>query len=338
MGKWRKECVSNWKNTAKICLRINKVKNLNKSNETTLRNPKNILEEMNILLDKKIGKIFQNIKKIMINPRTISEQLLFSTIRLQTDQGIGTGFIFMFQGKNQQTIPVIITNKHVINNNDKKKVRFFLHIKENDLPVDSYMEVEYVADWIFHNDSNIDLCCMPLAPLLHNIKKERSQEIFFIPITEDIIWSNEKLDELQAVEDVLMFGYPIGLFDKENNFPLIRKGITASHPAINYNSESMGVIDIACFPGSSGSPVFILNDNGYTDKNGNIFIGRKRIIFLGILFAGPILDVRGDIEIQAIPVQQKVILNTKVMINLGYYIKAKELLVLKKQFLGKYNL
>ena len=273
----------------------------------------------------------------MIKPQTISEQLLYSTIRLQTDQGVGTGFIFMFQTKNKQAIPVIITNKHVIDNNNKEKIRFFLHIKENESPAGSYMEVEYIADWVFHNNSTIDLCCMPLAPLLHNIKEKRSKEIFFIPITEDIIWSNEKLNELQAVEDVLMIGYPIGLFDKENNLPLVRKGITASHPAINYDGKSMGVIDMSCFPGSSGSPIFILNDNGYSDKKGNMFIGRKRIILLGILYAGPTLDIEGDIEVEEIPTQQKVISNTKIMINLGYYIKAKEILDLKKQILEKYE-
>lgn len=274
----------------------------------------------------------------MIKPQTISEQLLFSTVRLQTDQGIGTGFIFTFKSENKQLVPVIVTNKHVIDHNDKQKVKFFLHIKENDLATDFYQEFEYIADWVFHNDSDIDLCCIPLAPLLHQIKDKLFKEIFYIPITEDIVWSDEKLDELQAVEDVLMIGYPIGLFDEENNFPLIRKGITASHPAVKYNGKSMGVIDMACFPGSSGSPIFILNENGYTNKQGTMIIGRKRIILLGILYSGPILDAKGDIEIQEIPTQQKVISNTKVMINLGYYIKANELLVLKKQFLGKYNL
>lgn len=274
----------------------------------------------------------------MIKPQTLSEQLLFSTVRLQTDQGVGTGFIFMFQLKDKQQIPVIVTNKHVIDHNDKQKVRFFLHISENGLPTDLYQEFEYSADWVFHSDSSIDLCCMPLAPLLHSIKEKLSKDIFFIAVDEEVVWSSEKLDELQAVENVLMYGYPIGLYDKENNFPLIRQGITASHPAINYNNENMGVIDMACFPGSSGSPVFILNDNGYTDKKGRMVIGGKRLILLGILYAGPTMDMGGDIEIHEIPTQQKIVSNTKVMINLGYYIKAVELLVLKKHFLKNYNL
>lgn len=274
----------------------------------------------------------------MIIPLSISEQLLFSTVRLQTDKGFGTGFIFMFQSKDKQLIPVIVTNKHVIDYDNQKKVKFFLHIKENDLPTDFYQEFEYSADWVFHSNEDIDLCCIPLAPLLNQIKDKLSKEIFFIPLSEEVIWSNEKLDELQAVEDVLMFGYPIGLFDKENNFPLIRKGITASHPAINYGGKSMGVIDIACFPGSSGSPIFIVNESGYTDKKGNTIMGVKRIIMLGILYAGPTLNVEGEIEIQEIPTQQKVVTSTQVMINLGYYIKAKELLLLKEQFLKKFNL
>lgn len=274
----------------------------------------------------------------MIKPQTISEQLLFSTVRLQTDQGIGTGFIFMFQLKDDKTIPVIVTNKHVINHNNQQKVRFFLHIEENGLPTDFYQEFEYSADWVFHEDETIDLCCMPIAPLLNNIKDKLSKNIFFIPITENLTWSNEKLNELQAVEDVLMFGYPIGLYDTENNFPLVRKGITASHPSVNYNKQSMGVVDIACFPGSSGSPIFVLNNTGYIDKKGNMIMGTNRIILLGILYAGPVLDAKGEIKIQEIPTQQKVVTDTQVMINLGYYIKANELLVLKKQFLEKYNL
>ena len=273
----------------------------------------------------------------MIKPQVISEQLLFSTIRIQTSLGVGTGFIFMIKSKDK-FIPIIVTNKHVVNHNNKERVKFFLHIKENNLPSDLYQEFEYLADWVFHSNSEIDLCCLPIAPLLNQIKDKLSKEIFFIPLTEDIIFSNEKLHELQAVEDVIMVGYPIGLFDKENNLPLIRKGITASHPAINYNGENIGVIDMACFPGSSGSPIFIVNDNGYSNKKGVMFIGGKRIIFLGILYAGPTLDVKGTLEIEKIPTQQKIFSNTKTMINLGYYIKANELLDLKQQFLEKYNL
>lgn len=47
------------------------------------------------------------------------------------------------------------------------------------------------------------------------------------------------------------------------------------------------LVDTACFPGSSGSPIYILNENGYFDKNGTRYIGGSRIVLIGILFSEP---------------------------------------------------
>jgi hypothetical protein len=53
-----------------------------------------------------------------------------------------------------------------------------------------------------------------------------------------------------------MVGYPNGLWDTANNFPLIRRGVTATHIKNNYNGKSEFVIDIACYGGSS---YYVLN-------------------------------------------------------------------------------
>ena len=82
---------------------------------------------------------------------------------------------------------------------------------------------------------------------------------------------------------------------------------------------------MACFPGSSGSPIYILNENGYSDKQGNTYLGDKRVIFLGVLFAGPTTNINGEIVVMDIPTKQQAFSRTKTMINLGYYIKAHEL-------------
>lgn len=65
-----------------------------------------------------------------------------------------------------------------------------------------------------------------------------------------------------------MIGYPIGLWDDVNNLPLIRKGITSIHPAIDFRGRSIGVADLACFHGSSGSPILIANEGMYGTKTG----------------------------------------------------------------------
>lgn len=120
-----------------------------------------------------------------------------------------------------------------------------------------------------------------------------------------------------------MIGYPNGLWNKRYNLPIFRSGITASHPSMDFNERRIGVVDMAWFPGSSGSPIFIPDENGYSDKNGNIYFRKSRIIFLGILFAGPIMTVDGKIVVEN---QNNIVSKSSVMINSGYYAKSNELL------------
>lgn len=274
----------------------------------------------------------------MIKPETIAEKLLFATVRLQTETGVGTGFIFNINTADNKIIPVIITNKHVVNYSEKQKANFSLHKNEGGLPTDDNVEIIYDAEWTFHSDKEIDLCCTPLAPLLHQLKTQHGTEIFYIPIDETLIWSDEKLAELSVTEDILMVGYPTGLFDIKHNLPLVRSGITSSHPALDFLGKGIAVIDMACFPGSSGSPVFIVNNNGYSDKKGNVYMGSSRVIFLGVLFGGPSYNSEGQIEIKEVPTQQTIVSKNRVMINLGYYVKAREILALKQDVLRKLKL
>ena len=261
----------------------------------------------------------------MINPKTISEKMMYSTIRLEASNGsTGTGFFFEFRTEDNKHIPVIITNKHVVDGKREAQVRFFLHTKENGNLAAENLNTSLYTEWYSHPSQ--DLCFCFVGPLFEIIKEKKKKDIFYIPITEDLVWDNNKLEDLSAIEDIVMVGYPKGLWDKENNLPLFRRGITSSHPAIDFNDKNIGVVDMACFPGSSGSPIFILNENGYKDKKGNFFMGASRTILLGILFRGPQFDARGELVVEDIPTQQKVSAITPVMINLGYYIKALEIL------------
>lgn len=49
-----------------------------------------------------------------MNPVSISEQMMYNTIRLETESGCGTGSYFNYK-IGDYLIPVIITNKHVVN-------------------------------------------------------------------------------------------------------------------------------------------------------------------------------------------------------------------------------
>ena len=133
-----------------------------------------------------------------------------------------------------------------------------------------------------------------------------------------------------------MVGYPIGLWDSTNNLPILRRGITASHPGIHFQGKPQGLVDMACFPGSSGSPILIAKEGVFSQGKG--LVSGTTVTFLGILFAGPMHCADGTVEVVDIPTHSVAISRTTIPSHLGYYIKASALLELKTVLLKEWKL
>ncbi|MDG6882410.1 Uncharacterised protein [Phocoenobacter uteri] len=267
---------------------------------------------------------------------SISEKLTYSTVRIECELkdrslSTGTGFFFNFQENDDESfIPVLITNRHVIK--DALKGRFTItKSDEKNNPLDEeHLTVElgsFESKWILHPDENVDLCAMLIAPLIHQLK-DKQEYLFFIPLTKELLPTTEQLKEFTALEEVLMIGYPNGIWDFINNKPILRKGSTATHPVLDYNGNKEIMIDIAAFPGSSGSPVLIVNENSYRDRSGSLYLGKSRIILLGILYAGPQFTVTGDIEMSSTLNRPMAV--SRIPNNLGLIIKSERILELEE--------
>lgn len=263
------------------------------------------------------------------------EKLCFSTVRIETNNSAGnscsgTGFFFnlTIDGK---IVPLIVTNKHVVRG--MSKGRFILTERgKDDIPMYKQHFPISIDDgfekyWIMHPDPLIDICAMPINPIIEMAHKQFNKSFFFIPFDNSLIPSKEQLGEIDIAEDIIMIGYPNGLWDSINNMPIVRRGIMATNITLDHNGKREFVIDAACFPGSSGSPVILFNKGGYTDKQGNLNWGSGRLMLLGILYAGPQLTVTGDIKVVTIPnIQQKALSVSHIPNNLGYIIKADAIL------------
>lgn len=262
---------------------------------------------------------------------SLSERLTYSTVRIECELasgGIstGTGFFCRFADKGEQHVPAIVTNKHVIEG--ARRGQFHLHranAEGEPLPLEStpILIEDFSKSWILHPEKDVDLCIMPIAGLL-NQAHQQGHRFFYIPLDKSLIPTSEELVGLTAMEDVVMIGYPNGIWDEINNMPIIRRGITATHPNLNYNGNPEFMIDAACFPGSSGSPVFLFNQGSYPDKLGNLNIG-NRIKLLGVLYAGPQHTATGEIEIVNVPTQQRAVAFSRIPNNLGSVIKSQKL-------------
>ncbi|MGZ8174705.1 MAG: trypsin-like peptidase domain-containing protein [Methylobacter sp.] len=221
-----------------------------------------------------------------MEPTTVSKQLFFNTVRIDTRKadgtiGSGTGFAFV-QSQNGCNYPFIVTNKHVIASSISTGITFIT--KKEGKPQLGHgfrLNIEGLDDpWHGHPDENIDVAVIPLAPLETRIK-ELGQEIFLQPITKEIIALEEELLSLDAIEEVTFIGYPNGLWDSKNLTPILRKGHTATPIELDFQGRPIFLIDASVFPGSSGSPVFILNQGSYI-KDGGVILG-SRLIFVGIV-------------------------------------------------------
>ena len=263
-----------------------------------------------------------------MNNMSLSEVITYSTLRILCKYsdgtvGSGTGFIMdLCSVKEQNTcIPAVITNNHVVENSIETSFEFCKATNES-LPIDTDpFSITITGNaWIHHPDKNIDMCFLPLKTILDEVNAT-GEKIFYIPLDSDLIADDVFLSSLKALEEVVMVGYPQGLMDSYNHKPIIRRGTTATHPKNNYMGRPEILLDIAAYPGSSGSPVFILNEGSYLSGN-TIKIG-SRIKLLGVLYAGPQFTATGTISFSNLPTKPTPII--RIPNNLGIIIKANKI-------------
>jgi len=224
----------------------------------------------------------------------------------------------------QVHVPVLVTNRHVVAG--AVLGRFCLTLKkdgvdEPDTGHHHWFEIsEFSSRWLYH--PRADLAVMPVNPLFEEAKSI-GRMFFFAPLLPDLIPSPEELGDLPSLVDVVLVGYPNGLWDKVNNQPLFRKGVAATHPSIDYNGKAEFVIDAACFNGSSGSPVFLLELGRTISRSTGMTIGPSRVKLLGILYAGPVHVVTG--EVRTVEIGPSTVSVTGIPNNLGYVVSSKEI-------------
>ena len=268
---------------------------------------------------------------------SLREKLCFCTTRIEAQiddkkMSYGTGFFFNFQASGDRMIPVIITNKHVACG--KRNLTFYLSKQDGNgnpiflAPIKlTLSEIELKNSLFEHPDPEIDLCAVAINPLI-NKAKSIGFTPFYRTFTANHIPTKEDLDKLDGIEEVQMIGYPNALWDKQHNMPLVRKGITATWPKLDFNGKREFLIDAACFPGSSGSPVIICDMGLFYSKEKKDTIIGNRFMLLGIQYSVPIRTAEGVIVKKTldeigIDIEKEYTIKTETMLNLGYVITAE---------------
>ncbi|MGO2506318.1 MAG: hypothetical protein ACTH7L_09415 [Psychrobacter alimentarius] len=256
---------------------------------------------------------------------SIQDLLVHSTVRIEAesengDRWAGTGFYMHLLKFEDNVVPVIITNKHVT----ETALNIYLHMnftKNNDLP-DYGNHKQYCIKnvpelCVDHPNPNVDLSAILISPWLKKFEQQDGPKLCYYPLTVNIIPDEREREMLSSIEDILMIGYPDSTWDDVNNLPVVRKGISATHPHLYWKGNPEFLTDIASFSGSSGSPVYLYNPMGYMDHSNNSYIMGERIKLLGIHRAGALHQLPSA--------------TIQIPNNVGVAINSNEILVLEEE-------
>ncbi|TYC65656.1 trypsin-like peptidase domain-containing protein [Stappia sp. BW2] len=267
--------------------------------------------------------------------------MVYSTVRIvaHTSAGtaLGTGFQFAFRIEGK-TVPFLITNRHVLE--DAHEVEFYLHTIDSEAKIipegQQRMKQENAQNLVvYHPDPEVDVAAIPLGQMFH-ILKENGRQPLSVQIDSNLFADPEDPKWQDEILPVQMVGYPNGLMDEVNNIPIVRNGYTATPYKFRYNGKSEFMVDIACFPGSSGSPIFSHTRGTIVNLDGSYGVGEKTSL-LGLLYAGPIYNKSGEIIRKPVPTNSYAV-NIGDMMHLGYCIRASEIMALLPQIKAKFRL
>lgn len=258
---------------------------------------------------------------------SVAEQLLFTTVRVETyddknNAYTGTSFIFGYRTGKDEQILFLVTNKHVIKGKQKGILNFIQAQNGQPLLGTCYpLEItEFESAWYGHPSEKVDVAIAYFKPIV-DCFADKGIDIYFRSVISDLVPSNDILNELDAIEEVLIIGYPYGIWDRKNLLPIVRRGITATPISVDFQGEKQFLIDASVFPGSSGSPVFLYNVGTYTKKTGDTVV-ENRLLFLGIVAEVFYRIEPSEIRVLSVPTVDVPVALSKQMIDLGIVFQA----------------
>lgn len=273
---------------------------------------------------------------------SIAEQLFFTTVRVDTTaqngtSGSGTAFFFSHK-RGEMNYPFVVTNKHVVVGMREGALSFLQRQEQAPklgqgfrLGIDGWQDA-----WFGHPSPDVDIAICPFAPLEAHIKQQHGLDLFYRFVSDDMIPTVEQAAKLDALESVTFIGYPNGIWDSKNLLPVARRGMTASPISVDFENTPRFLVDASVFGGSSGSPVFLLNQGMYTDKTGGTVIG-SRLLFVGVIAAVFYRTQLNQIVAIPIPTQVQPMAQQQEMLDLGIVFKARTVVETIEAFMEAKN-
>ena len=268
---------------------------------------------------------------------SLAKRLLFNTVRVDTvledgSEGSGTAFVVSHSHPRGNFL-FVVTNRHLVEG-VRQGGLVFTQGKNGQPLIGQRFQLnidEFPHAWFLHPDPAVDLAIVPMRPL-EAAARERGIELYYHAIDTRLVPDAHRLAALDALEEVLFVGYPSGVWDQVNLMPIMRRGTTATPIALDFEGRAEFLIDAAVYPGSSGSPVFVMSPEAMRASGG----GRK-FFFAGVVAAVFFREEANRITSMPVPANQGGTTIGSEMIDLGLIIKSQAVIHLIEAYLKKWK-
>ena len=242
----------------------------------------------------------------------IASTWVHATVRIENEWGRGgTGFLLIRKMNDRQGKVFLVTNKHVLHldpqlRRDAASLKIFVNVREPDGSVRGTALQFFLGEeghrlWREHPHPDVDVLAVDVTSLInsHPNLENKGADYSFFALPEVL-----KQEEITEGEEVLIIGYPLGLYHSRTHSPLVRQGIIATKIGERINirvrqpsgesrrAEIPGfLIDASIIPGSSGSPVVLKPIVGRKIRD-RIAIESTKPYLLGIVSATETAAIR----------------------------------------------
>ena len=144
-----------------------------------------------------------------MNIEDISTQLMYTTAPVyaffpDNKLSTGTGFIFSVQQNEQVSIPLLITNYHVVQDAISGFVE--LHVSKDGIPSNEVVRAQFDNRVITEGKlGNLDLVALPIAGAINDMQN-KGKQVFFKSIDVSLIPKDDAIMTLAAIESITFIG------------------------------------------------------------------------------------------------------------------------------------
>ena len=206
--------------------------------------------------------------------RTFNHDAAYTAVRIEVEEaaadgksGIaqGTGFFYLAEFTDDVGEPrkrlLLISNRHVLGGG-RGRMTLSLNRRKDDGTPDHGNTISHVYEgddlarnYYAHPQDDVDLACV-------DVSRVTRTDAYTAYIEQDQLTPIDP-SKVAPGSQVLFAGFPNDYYDTVNNLPLVRGGILASLPVVDFMGRPYVAIEALAFEGSSGSPVFVRESDRY---------------------------------------------------------------------------